>query len=103
MNATESLEAQMQSSSMESASASANSPSAAAPRSSRQFLDLQCDRILAAVEASPGQSRASLSKLLDLDVMLVGRLLARLVGGGTLTMTGSRKGARYYARTPDAA
>ena len=103
MNATESLEAQMPSSSTESVSASPPSHSGERCRSSRQYLDLQCDRILSAVEASPGQSRASLSKLLDLDVMLVGRLLARMVGGGTLTMTGSRKGARYYARTPDAA
>ena len=77
--------------------ASPNSASAA-PRTSRQFLDLQADRILALLTDSPGLSRAQVAKALGLELQLTGRLLARLVDGGTLTMTGRNKGARYSAR-----
>ena len=47
------------------------------------------------VASNPGASRGKIAAYLGLDLLVATRELRRLVRGGTLTMSGSKRGATY--------
>ena len=47
------------------------------------------------VAANPGTSRGKIAAYLGMDLMVATRELRKLVRGGTLTMSGSKRGTTY--------
>jgi predicted ArsR family transcriptional regulator len=47
------------------------------------------------LEQHPGSSRSQVAEALGIDALTASRELRKLVRGGTLTMSGSRRGAKY--------
>ncbi len=81
---------------MQSPSTESGSVVVPCPATSRAFLVLQEDRIRALLVDSPGLSRGVIAEALGIDVLLAGRLLKKLTAGGSLKMSGCRKGAKYH-------
>ena len=53
------------------------------------------DAITLFVAQNPGSSRGKIAAYLGIDLLVATRELRKLVRGGTLTMSGSRRGAKY--------
>ena len=53
------------------------------------------DAIALFVAQNPGSSRGKIAAYLGIDLLVATRELRKLVRGGTLTMSGSRRGAKY--------
>lgn len=62
------------------------------------------DAIVLFVASNPGSSRGKVAAYLGIDLLVATRELRKLVRGGTLTMSGSRRGAKYsLARSQEGA
>ena len=62
------------------------------------------DAITLFVAQNPGTSRGKIAAYLGIDLLVATRELRKLVRGGTLTMSGSRRGAKYsLARSQEGA
>ena len=58
------------------------------------------DAITLFVAPNPGPSRGKIAAYLGIDLLVATRELRKLVRGGTLMMSGSRRGAKYSLARP---
>ena len=58
-------------------------------------MDTTQQAIVRLLEVQPGRSRGEVAAYLGIDALTASRELRKLVRGGTLTMSGSRRGAKY--------
>ena len=68
--------------------------------SQESAMETMRQAIVRVIEQHPGSSRSQVAEALGIEVMTASRELRKLVRGGVLTMTGSKRGARYSIARP---
>lgn len=63
-------------------------------------MDTTQQAIVRLLEVQPGRSRGEVAAYLGIDALTASRELRKLLRGGVLTMTGSKRGARYSIAPP---